>query len=107
GERDPGPVEVGERGVDGAVVGRPVEQVLQRQVDEGAPGGPDRRRLWEPVDVGELERERALLERADRARRQGVGERGHRRRRVSPGYDAPADRSPPPAGSVARYAPPS
>jgi len=50
-----------------------VEEELERPVHQGALGGPRRRGLGEPIEVGEPERERALLERRARARRQRPG----------------------------------
>ena len=57
-ELDPGRAEIGERGVEGALVGRPVEEQLERPMDQRALRGPRRGRLREPLQVGEPERER-------------------------------------------------
>ena len=67
--------EVGDRRVEGALVGRPVHQELERAVHERALARPRRRRLRESLEVGEPERERALLERRAGARRQRPGGR--------------------------------
>ena len=71
GELDPGAVEVDQRGVERALVGWAVEQELERPVHQRALGGPVRRRFGEALEVGEPERERALLEGRAGARRQG------------------------------------
>ena len=65
--------EILERGLEGAFLGRAPHQVLEREVDERALAGGRRRRLGQPLQVGEPERERAARERAHRAGRQGVG----------------------------------
>ena len=67
-ELDAGVGEVGEAGVDRALVGRAIEQQLQRAVHQRALRGPRRGRLGQALEVGEPERERALLERRARAR---------------------------------------
>ena len=64
-----GPGEIGERGLDRALGRRPPHEVLQGEVDEGALARRRRRRLGEPLDVAEPERQRAARERAHRARR--------------------------------------
>ena len=73
GELDAGAREIGQRGVERALVGRAVEEQLERPVHERALGGPRRGRFGEALEVREPERERALLERRAGARRQRPG----------------------------------
>ena len=77
-----GPDEIGERGVDRALGRRPPHEVLQREVDERALARRRRRRLGQPLDVAEAERQRTARERAHRARRKrdrhGVSELARR-----------------------------
>ena len=70
GELLGGPREVEQRVLDRALGRRPPHQVLEREVHERALARRRRRRLGQPLDVGEAERERAARERAHRARRQ-------------------------------------
>jgi len=92
-ELDPRLREIGEAGVEGALVGGAVEQELERPVHEGALRGPRGRGLGEPVEVGELERERALLERRAGARRQRSGGCEAQGSKVPRGCDREADAS--------------
>ena len=65
-----GPVEILERDLERPLGGRAPHQVLEGEVDERALAGRRGRRLGEPLDVAEPERERAARERAHRARRE-------------------------------------
>src|SRR5205809_7097224 len=69
GHLDPGGLEVDQRGGDSAVGLGTAHQQLEGAVDERALGGRRAGRLRESVDVRELERERARLERRNGARR--------------------------------------
>jgi hypothetical protein len=70
GQLDASRREGGERRVERALGGRPVEQELERPVHERALAGVRRGRLGQAFEVGEPVREGTLLERRARARRE-------------------------------------
>ena len=72
GELDAGAIEILERGRERAVLRLVQHEQLERAVDQRALARGGRWRLGEPVDVAELEREGAVLERGERARRQSL-----------------------------------
>ena len=76
------PLKTAQGGGDGALAGVLAEKELEGSVHQRALGGVRRRGLGQPVDVGELEGERAVLERRHLGGGQRRGQRKSHRFRL-------------------------